>query len=259
MSKEADVIDSCIIDDTTFEELETLRKRGYLSSKTLESLEYPLGDIQNQIENNVGQLVLQVTQSCNLACSYCPYANTTDNSLQRNHANKHMSLETAKKAVDFLLAHSLGCEQLSISMYGGEPLIDFELIKAIVNYANQIACGREITYNLTTNGTLVTDEMIDFFVANSINVMFSIDGPKQIHDINRRTVKGNGSFDAAFNNFVKLWNATKDAKAKPTINMVLDPENDLDEVFSLFSHPIFTNEDIVVYADMAEDDQLEKE
>lgn len=138
-------------------------------------------------------LVLQVTQKCNLRCSYCVYSGDYKN---RNHSQKEMSWETAKEAVDYLYGHSMSSEDIYISFYGGEPLLMFRLIKEVVEYVKREYCQRTVHFNLTTNGTLFTPEIVQYFIKNNIQIMFSLDGPKEVHDKNRIFAGSNrGSFE----------------------------------------------------------------
>lgn len=252
--------------DITYDELshnnqiciDKLRDSGFLSSKHISKIEHPkTRDLEYQLNNRCEQIVLQVTQSCNLVCFYCPYANKTGGALQRDHSNKMMSWETAKACLDFYTSHSTENEDAHISFYGGEPLIAFSLIKKCVEYANEILLGKNIHYSMTTNGTLLTDEMIDFFVEHDFDLMFSIDGPEAIHDINRKRCDGSGSFEKAYENLKKVAKAFgKNRFSKVSINMVLNPKNDVDEVFSLFDDKFLSDYNISATGGVADDDLL---
>ena len=149
--------------------------------------------LESYLENRMNQLVLQVTQKCNLRCSYCVYSGDYKN---RNHSQKEMSWETAKEAVDYLYGHSMSSEDIYISFYGGEPLLMFRLIKEVVEYVKREYCQRTVHFNLTTNGTLFTPEIVQYFIKNNIQIMFSLDGPKEVHDKNRIFAGSNrGSFE----------------------------------------------------------------
>ncbi len=124
-----------------------------------------------------------VSDTCNMQCTYCygEYYNA------RNH-NKLMPIPTALKAVDF--AAAIGAEH--IGFFGGEPLINFSAISATIEYAN--ACGHKFQYGITTNGTLVTPEIAEYFKANKVQVSVSLDGGDQSHNLTRRYKNGKDTY-----------------------------------------------------------------
>lgn len=136
-------------------------------------------------------LLLQVTQACNLRCKYCVYSDE----FSRKPSNAFMSFDVAKKAVDLHFKHSVTSVYTNIGFYGGEPLLNFTLIKNIINYIKDNYPCRLVYYNITTNATLFNEEIIDFFIDNKINTMISLDGPKRIHDDKRLDIYNNGTFN----------------------------------------------------------------
>jgi len=140
-------------------------------------------------------LVLNVTNQCNLACTYC-YEFGSDKIATPAGKPKYMSLETAKGSIDFLLKSSGNREAVHVTFFGGETLMNFKLLREVVGYANHQAGaqGRKITFSLTTNGTLLTDEIIDFLSENAIGVTVSMDGPAELQDKRRVYKNGKGSY-----------------------------------------------------------------
>lgn len=140
-------------------------------------------------------LVLNITNQCNLACTYC-YEFGADKIATPQGKPKYMTLETAKASIDFLLASSGNREAVHITFFGGETLMNFKLLREVVAYANAEAAGagRKITYSLTTNATLLTDEIIDFLSDNAIGVTVSMDGPAELQDKRRVYKNGKGSY-----------------------------------------------------------------
>ncbi|MDR2441579.1 MAG: radical SAM protein, partial [Planctomycetaceae bacterium] len=131
---------------------------------------------------NARLLILEITQQCNLRCEYCCYGNSY--SSFRNHSRKIMDIEVAKRAIDEFL-HRDSQERHAISFYGGEPLLAFGLLQSIIDYSNQLAddLGKQRpSFNLTTNGTLLNDSIIHYFVKNDIAVLISLDGARESHD-----------------------------------------------------------------------------
>ena len=147
-------------------------------------------------------LVLMLTYSCNLACRYC-YEDREEGCVPGSiaaagsGAAREMSPESLRESVGFLLDHSGENRKVSIVLFGGEPLLRFPLLRAAVHEARGMAKarGKEISFSLTTNGTLVTREIAGFLKENGISVCVSIDGPREIHDVNRPYASGRGSYD----------------------------------------------------------------
>lgn len=207
----------------TAEYLNDLKEKGFLKTNTVQVTEHPeTSYLQSYLESNVTSIVLQVTQNCNLRCDYCVYSGSYHN---RVHSNKRMTLELAKKGIDFLANHSGDCEIINIGFYGGEPLLEFKLIKECMEYASKRCKGKKIYYNLTTNGTLVTKEMILVFQKYDLHLMFSLDGPKAIHDMSRKDMSNQGSYDRLIKNLKMIKNEVPDFFNKNVLfNTVLNPE-----------------------------------
>jgi uncharacterized protein len=112
------------------------------------------------------------------------------------HQGHAMTEDVARRGVDFLLRHSDGHYRLRIIFFGGEPLLEFSLMKAIVAYARQkaIGAGKEVSFAITTNGTLLNQEVRLFLVENNFNTLVSLDGPQPMHDAARQFRDGRGSF-----------------------------------------------------------------
>lgn len=140
-------------------------------------------------------LVLNVTNQCNLACTYC-YEFGADKIATPAGKPKYMTLETATASVDFLLKSAGNREAVHITFFGGETLMNFKLLRDVVNYAHGAAAahGRKITFSLTTNGTLLTDEIISFLSENRVGVTVSMDGPAELQDKRRVYKNGKGSY-----------------------------------------------------------------
>jgi uncharacterized protein len=129
---------------------------------------------------------LNLTFNCNLACEYCFVHNKSP--------EDRMNFATAKEAIDLLIEHAY--PNVTITLFGGEPLLEFDLIKEIVPYALERARQQGVTvgWAVTTNGTLITEEMLQFFAQHQINLLLSIDGGQENHDRYRRTKSGQGTW-----------------------------------------------------------------
>ena len=140
-------------------------------------------------------LVLNITNQCNLACTYC-YEFGADKIATPAGKPKFMTLETAKASIDFLLEQSKGRQAVHVTFFGGETLMNFRLLREVVEYAKVEAqnLGRGIGFSLTTNATLLTDEIIEFLSDNEIGVTVSMDGPPELQDKRRVYKSGKGSY-----------------------------------------------------------------
>lgn len=175
----------------TYKELNSLIDSGLLySPSTLE-----LGDtIKNR---QIKALCLHIAHDCNLRCSYC-FAGQGDFKGERSF----MSLETAKKAIDFVIEESGNRHNIEIDFFGGEPLMNFDVVKETVAYARsrEKEANKHFNFTLTTNGLLLDEKKQDWINENMDNVVLSIDGRKEVNDTLRKTVSGEGSYDYIFNN-----------------------------------------------------------
>ncbi len=221
--------------------IELLKKHGYLKADKVQKTEHPDTHLlKYHCANKVEGIILQVTQNCNLRCEYCAYSGGYKN---RVHTNKRMSKETALQAIDFLIDHSKDCSQINIGFYGGEPLLEFDLIKECVNYSIERIEGKIIHFSLTTNGTLLTEEVMDFFVKHKVLLTISLDGPEEVHDKNRKFANSEkGSFAVVMNNLRKLQKKYPVYfKKNVSYNAVLETEN-YNIVQDFFDNtPIFKN------------------
>ena len=210
--------------------IEQLKKDGYLKTNRVLVSEHPMTEIlEYYLKNKLSHIILQITQNCNLRCEYCIYSGGYNN---RSHADKTMSFETAKKAIDYLIQHSRDSARIGYSFYGGEPLLAFELIKRCVLYAEEQAEGRTVDFNFTTNGTLLTKDKIDFLHTHNFNILISLDGPKIIHDKHRKFAGSEeGSFETILNNITFIRNEYPDFyHNRVSFNTVLDPNNSFAKV-----------------------------
>ncbi len=162
------------------------------------------GELKQKTAGVVKALCLHVAHTCNLNCSYC-FA-----SQGKYHGERAvMSFEVGKQALDFLIARSGSRRNLEVDFFGGEPLMNFEVVKRLVEYARSVekAYGKNFRFTLTTNGLLIDDEVIDFANRECSNVVLSLDGRKEIHDRFRVDYAGRGSWDRIVPLFQKLVKA----------------------------------------------------
>lgn len=153
------------------------------------------------IESPVKAMCLHVSHDCNMRCEYC-FASTGD----FGQGRKLMDYETGRRAIDFLLEKSKGREHLELDFFGGEPMLNFELVKRIVAYARskEAEFGKRFRFTITTNGLSLSDDAIDFINREMSNVVLSIDGRKEVNDRIRCKVDGSGTYDRIVENFKRL-------------------------------------------------------
>lgn len=216
------------------EKIEKLKRKGFLKSNKIQYTEHPLTNlIPYYLESKVSAIILQVTQNCNLRCEYCAYSGGYYN---RKHNPKKMSIGTAKKAFDFLMNHSQDCEHVTVGFYGGEPLLEYELIKKIIAYAETRSRGKNILYSITTNGTLIDEEKIKLFQQIDMRLTVSLDGPQNIHDEYRKFANSEkGSQQIVVRNLEMIKRKYPQYfKENVNINAVVDQTKDFDCVRKYF-------------------------
>ncbi len=140
----------------------------------------------------ISTLVLNVNTGCNLSCTYCYKEDLTT-----PDRGEKMAFDTAAKSFELLLREGRERERVNLVFFGGEPLSNMPLIRDMVRYAERRAAeeNKTVDFSLTTNGTLLTESLVDYFSDHRIAVTLSMDGPKALHDKNRRTVGGKGTYD----------------------------------------------------------------
>ncbi len=151
--------------------------------------------------NVIKALCLHVAHTCNLNCSYC-FA--SQGKYQGERAL--MSFEVGKQAFDFLIEHSGTRRNLEVDFFGGEPMMNFEVVKQLVAYARSIEKekGKNFRFTFTTNGVLLDEDVMDFLNAEMSNVVLSLDGRREVHDHFRKDYAGRGSYDVIIPKFKRL-------------------------------------------------------
>ena len=171
---------------------------------TPDTFEPMAGQLKQKTSGVVKALCLHIAHTCNLNCSYC-FA-----SQGKYHGERAlMSFEVGKRALDFLVENSHGRTNLEVDFFGGEPLMNFDVVKQLVAYARSIEKekGKNFRFTLTTNGVLIDDDVIDFANKEMSNVVLSLDGRKEVHDRFRVDYAGKGSWEKIVPKFQKLVEA----------------------------------------------------
>lgn len=174
-------------------DVEALKAEGLLYKEEVKA--YPMKS------SEVKALCLHICHDCNLRCKYC----FADEGAYHN-VREMMSLETAKAAIDFLIRNSGNRKVLEVDFFGGEPLMNLEVVKQTVYYAKAEAAkvGKRFLFTTTTNGLLLDDDAIAFFNEEMENVVLSLDGRAEVHDAVRKTVNGKGSFNLVIEKIKKF-------------------------------------------------------
>lgn len=182
---------------TALGEIKSLVDQELLFTKDDNSLD----DVEYNPTNIIKAMCLHVAHDCNLKCKYCFAA-------QGNFKGQRslMDLETGKKALKFLCENSGNRKNLEVDFFGGEPLMNFEVVKDLVKFGREIEkdYNKHFRFTITTNGLLLTDDKIDFINENMDNVVLSLDGRKEINDPIRPTLNDKGSYDIIVPKFKKL-------------------------------------------------------
>ena len=182
-----------------YEQVEGLKAAGKLFVP--DSYEPMAGKLKRKTAGVVKALCLHIAHTCNLNCSYC-FASQG----KYNGDRAVMSFEVGKRALDFLIENSGTRRNLEVDFFGGEPLMNFQVVKDLVAYARSVEKerGKNFRFTLTTNGMLVDDDVIEFSNREMCNVVLSLDGRKEINDRTRVDYAGNGSYDRIVPKFQKF-------------------------------------------------------
>lgn len=199
-------------DDVTAEELrlciddvQSLIASGVLYSE--DTFEDSATVFKERSGNIIKALCLHVSHACNLCCSYC-FAGQG-----KYHGEESiMSFDTGKRALDFLIENSGDRKNLEVDFFGGEPLLNWDVVKKLVAYAREQEKihNKTFRFTLTTNGVLIDDDVIEFANREMSNVVLSLDGRKEIHDLTRVDFAGKGSYDKVVPKFKKMIEARGD-------------------------------------------------
>lgn len=215
-------------------EIERFLKSVGTKKINLDNIENPAVVKELILRSGLQELVLEITQKCNLRCRYCVYSESYPG--VRGYNPKDMDEDTALKAIDLyfsLLREGRAYNpyrEPSVAFYGGEPLLNFELIKTCINHITQNYKDFNPHFVMTTNSTLLSEEIVAFLSEHQCEIVVSIDGPKEEHDRNRVFPDGTGSFDIIMKNVEFL--AGRNLKAY--CQSVYDLKTDIDNVHEFF-------------------------
>nr|WP_162990788.1 Cys-rich peptide radical SAM maturase CcpM [Maliibacterium massiliense] len=222
---------------------------GFLQENCVEKIEHPQLELLPYLaEHHLNYMILQVTQQCNFRCEYCIYSGAYEH--QRQHSQRRMTFETAKKAIDFYLAHSDDAKLAMFGFYGGEPLLEYDLIKKCVLYIESQVEGKPIRFSITTNATLLDDERIDFLVEHEFSILISLDGNKEEHDRSRKFISGEGTFDTVIRNVKRIRERHPTYMKNIQFNAVMNPQGNLACVLEFFAVDEVLADSMVMFNDI---------
>ena len=187
--------------DELIQDIESLKESGELFSEDI--YEDYIDEIADR-QTVVKALCLHIAHDCNLSCRYC-FAGKGE----YNGESALMSLDVGKRALDFLVENSGNRRNLEVDFFGGEPLMNFEVVKDIVAYGRSLEekYNKKFRFTLTTNGVLLNDDVIEFAGREMSNLVLSIDGRKELHDYMRPFRSGAGSYELILPKFKKAADA----------------------------------------------------
>jgi len=201
--------------------------RGFVTNSCLK---------EERIENSDSSffhLTLNVNQKCNMRCKYCTYSSIYPG--YRNYSDKVMSEDVAEKAVDIVEERSEREEDITLSFYGGEPLLNMCLIRKVVKQV-EATVDKKTNFRITTNG-LELDKALDFLMEKEFDIQVSLDGPKEIHNKWRKNKKGEGTFERVYGNLKEIEKKDEDFfKENVMINAVIAPPYPISEVKDFFEN-----------------------
>ena len=202
---------------TSVSECEKLKEQGMLFTR--DAYENVIEEFTKNRQTVVKALCLHIAHDCNLACRYC-FAEEGE-----YHGRRAlMSFEVGKKALDFLIANSGSRRNLEVDFFGGEPLMNWQVVKDLVAYGREQEKlhNKKFRFTLTTNGVLLNDEVMEFCNREMGNVVLSVDGRKEVHDFMRPFRKGAGSYDLVIPKFQKFAESRNHQGSKETCRKCTD-------------------------------------
>ena len=210
--------------EALIDELAILHEAGLLQTEdTSRIAEVERLVAESLVAHRPRKMMLMVQSSCNLKCTYCYEVQSGFHA-----TGTKMDLETGKRSVEFLIQRSGNRPDVEITFFGGEPLMNFKLMQELVDYSKsrEAEVGKRFHYQVTTNGTLLTDEVIAYLVEHEFGVMLSIDGPPELNDRHRVDLGGRGTGAAAIANAKRLVEAQRAAgQREAMVRVTLTHEN----------------------------------
>lgn len=217
---------------------EYLKKLGKYQDKPIRKItSKEVRDFLIEQGNGFKQLIFELTSQCNFRCKYCCYSECYE--LTHGYSDDYLDFNTAKKAIDYyvnnfsLVVKRNPLAEMFISFYGGEPLLNFKLVKEIIEYVEKEYPQYKVAYNMTTNGLLLDEKTADYLVKKDVAILVSLDGPEEEQDRNRVDYAGKGTFNRVIKNIHKFKEKYPDY-IKFSISACYDWKTDLRAVEKFF-------------------------
>lgn len=197
--------------------------------------------LEENVNNELRQVILEVTERCNLRCKYCIY--NDGYSGNRSFGTKNMSWDVAKAAVDYANEHSNN--EIAVTFYGGEPLLNFDVLRKTIDYAYKTIKNKKLSFSLTTNLTLMTKDIANYLASvEKLSVLCSIDGPSQVQNDNRKYANKKDTYDDVMIGLKNLVDAFKNNNTNAiAINSVFTPPYSYEKIIEI--NDFFNNLDFL--------------
>ena len=205
-------------------------------------LPYSSEELKQKYEKEMRHVIFNITDDCNLRCRYCKYSGTYKG--VRTHRKNSMSYSTINKSLKLIQKLYKGKDTLIVGFYGGEPLLEFDKIRYVIsNIRKQF---NDVRCSLSTNGTLIDRYFLEFAIKNNIMIKFSLNGPQEIHNRERITKTGKGTFDIIFRNLKNIKELNIDYfKNYIGFIITITPPYDLFEIFNFYNEISETTQPVI--------------
>lgn len=229
--------------------------------------DFSVSYVRDYVQRYITQLILSITEDCNFRCRYCIFSGNYEGF--RDHSKRYMDFGTAKTAIDQffqLIEMKKRYNPLNftaITFYGGEPLLNFSLIKECVNYINARYSNYDPKYNITTNGSLLSEDKANWLMQQDFGISVSLDGPEEEHDRNRIYASGRGTFKDVMRNIRRIMDSGYE---NISCNPVIDWKTDIFKLQEFFnrkdvpkpsrSNQVVTNHGCRYYEEFTEEDYI---
>ena len=222
--------------DDVHKSVESAREKGLFLPRVKSRMVTPACDecMDHVIAGASGKLVLNITRDCNLRCTYCCFSGLYPK--YHRHQSVSMPQKLCIKAIAHFMDKMAGSPAFHISFYGGEPLLEFDKIATAIAYVKQTWRERDISFHIDTNGTLFTEDIVRFCIANNLYLQISLDGPRDMHDKYRRSTDGSGTYDRVMGGLERIGTISEDYLAsRISFNATLAPPYDLYRLQEFFA------------------------